>query len=72
MSDEFDHAIDAVDDSIFQFMRARPLHPLTAKLLPQIKESLRDFGEPFMFVGATDQRSEALQGVIDAVKNEEV
>lgn len=66
-----DDPIAAVDDAVFAFMRAHPLHPLTAKLLPQIKENLEHYGEPFMYVGETDQRGEALQGVIDAVNEEQ-
>ena len=70
MSDEFNRAIDAVDDSIFQFMRERPLHPLTQKLVPQIKQNLKDYGELFMQVGARNERSEAAEAAIAALNEE--
>ena len=70
MSDEIDRAIDAVDDSIFEFMRQRPLHPLTQKLVPQIKQNLKDFGEPFLIVGDRNERTEAAEAAIEVLNQE--
>jgi len=70
MSNEHDRAIEDVDDSIFDFMRTRPLHPLTQKLMPQIKSNLAHFGSPFVIAGETNQRFEAAEHVIDALNEE--
>ena len=69
-SDEFDRLVGQVDDSIFEFMKTHPTHELTARLIPQIRENLARYGEPFMQIGARNERSEAAEAAIDALNKE--
>ena len=62
----FAEQIAKSEDAIFAFMRDHPGHPLTQKLVPQIRANLDTYGQSFM----DDELSNALLETIAAANKD--